>query len=54
MTLNASTSAKHEVLTARRVALLASVAALGAAALFAGPLGYWPSALTSPAVATEV
>ena len=28
MTLNASTSAKHEVLTARRVALLASVAAL--------------------------
>jgi len=53
MTLKAPTSAKHEVLTARRVTLLASVAALGAATLFAGPLGYWPSSLTSPAIATE-
>jgi len=53
MTLKAPTSAKHEVLTARRVTLLASVAALGAATLFAGPLGYWPSSLTSPAIAPK-
>ncbi len=42
-------SAKPKVLTARRVALLASVAAIGGALLFAGPNGYWPGAFGTPA-----
>src|SRR5580704_9898720 len=36
---------KPRALTARRVTLLASVAAVGAAMLIAGPNGYWPSGL---------
>jgi serine protease Do len=52
MALNRSDSPKQGVLTPRRVTLLASVAALGATALLAGP-GYQHSGLTSPARATE-
>ncbi len=40
---------KPRVLTARRIALLASVAGIGAALLLAGPSGYWPSAFGTPA-----
>ena len=36
-------SKKPRLLGARRIALLASVAGIGAALLFAGPNGYWPS-----------
>ena len=43
----------REVLRTRRVTLLASVAALGAAVLLAGPGGYAPSSLTAAARATE-
>ena len=43
----------REVLRTRRVTLLASVAALGAAVLLAGPGGYGPSGLTASARATE-
>jgi serine protease Do len=56
MTRNPSNSTQPRVLTARRVTLLASVAALGAAVLLAGPGGYRPSGfstLTSPASAAE-
>jgi len=53
MALNRSDSPKSGILTPRRVTLLASIAALGAAVLLAGPGGYQPSALTSPARATE-
>ena len=53
MALNRSDSPKPGVLTPRRVTLLASVAALGATVLLAGPGGYQPSGLTSPAHATE-
>src|SRR6476620_446748 len=53
MALNRSDSPKPGVLTPRRVMLLASVAALGATVLLAGPGGYQPSGLTSPARATE-
>ena len=53
MALNSSESPKLGVLTPRRVTLLASVAALGTAVLLAGPGGYQPSGLTSPARATE-
>ena len=53
MALNRSDSPKPGVLTPRRVTLLASVAALGATVLLAGPGGYQPSGLTSPARATE-
>ena len=53
MAPNPSVSPKPKVLTPRRVTLLASVAALGAAVLLAGPGGYQPSGLTSPARATE-
>jgi len=45
MTRNPSNSKKPTVLTARRVTLLASVAALGGAMLLAGPGGYRPSSL---------
>jgi serine protease Do len=38
-------SNRPRVLGARRIALLASVAGIGAALLFAGPNGYWPSGL---------
>jgi serine protease Do len=51
MTLKPSTA--REVLGTRRVTLLASVAALGAAVLLAGPGGYAPSNLTASARATE-
>jgi serine protease Do len=51
MTLNPSPS--RDVLRTRRVTLLASVAALGAAVLLAGPGGYGPSGLTASARATE-
>lgn len=51
MTLKPSTA--REVLRTRRVTLLASVAALGAAVLLAGPGGYAPSSLTASARATE-
>jgi serine protease Do len=51
MTLNPSPS--RDVLRTRRVTLLASVAALGAAVLLAGPGGYAPSSLTASARATE-
>ena len=51
MTLKPSPS--REVLRTRRVTLLASVAALGAAVLLAGPGGYGPSGLTASARATE-
>jgi serine protease Do len=40
--------AKSKVFTVRRVALLASVAAVGGALLLAGPGGYWGSALGTP------
>ena len=53
MALNRSVSLKQGVLTPRRVTLLASVAALGATVLLAGPGGYQHSGLTSPARATE-
>ena len=53
MALNRSESPKPVVLTPQRVTLLASVAALGTAVLLAGPGGYQPSGLTSPARATE-
>ena len=53
MTQNLSNSTKPRVLTVRRVTLLASVAALGAAVLLAGPGGYRPSGLTSHASAAE-
>ena len=52
MTLKPSTL--REVLGTRRVTLLASVAALGAAVLLAGPGGYGPSGPTSSARATEI
>ena len=45
MTRNPSNSKKPTALTARRVTLLASVAALGGAMLLAGPGGYRPSSL---------
>ncbi len=45
MTRNPSNSTKPRALTARRVTLLASVAALGGAMLLAGPGGYRPSSL---------
>ncbi len=45
MTGNSSNSQKPKALTARRVTLLATVAALGGAMLLAGPGGYWPSSL---------
>ena len=48
-----SVSSKPRVLTPRRVTLLASVAALGATVLLAGPGGSQPSGLASPARATE-
>ena len=51
MTLKPSTA--REVLGTRRVTLLASVAALGAAVLIAGPGGYAPSGFTASARATE-
>jgi serine protease Do len=51
---NPSDSAKPRVLTARRVTLLASVAALGAAVLLAGPGGYGAHNFSSaPASAAE-
>jgi serine protease Do len=53
MALNRLDSPKPGVLTPRRGTLLASVAALGATMLLAGPGGYQPSGLTSPARATE-
>ncbi len=53
MNQNLSNSTKPRVLTVRRVTLLASVAALGAAVLLAGPGGYRPSGLTSHASAAE-
>jgi S1-C subfamily serine protease len=53
MAPNRSVSPKPGVLTPGRVTLLASVAALGASVLLAGPGGYQPSGLTSPARATE-
>ncbi len=45
MTGNPSNSKKPRALTARRVTLLASVAALGGVMLLAGPGGYRPSSL---------
>jgi serine protease Do len=42
---------KPKVLTARRLTLLASVGALGAAVLFAGPNTYWTSAFGAPPAA---
>jgi serine protease Do len=42
---HSSHSHRPRVLSVRRVALLASVAAIGAAMLIAGPNGYWPSGL---------
>jgi serine protease Do len=40
-------------LSARRVVLMASVAAVGGALLFAGPSGYWPSGFGTPAQAAD-
>jgi serine protease Do len=45
---NPPQSAKPGVLTARRIASLATVAGIGAALLVAGPNGYWPSAFGAP------
>jgi serine protease Do len=45
---NPPQSAKPRVLSARRIALLATVAGIGAALLVAGPNGYWPSAFGTP------
>jgi hypothetical protein len=45
MTGNPSNPQKSRALTARKVTLLATVAALGGAMLLAGPGGYWPSSL---------
>ena len=42
---NRQNSGTAKVLTARRITLLASVAAIGAAMLLAGPSNYWPSGL---------
>src|SRR6202790_117618 len=42
---NRQNSGTAKVLTARRITLLASVAAVGAAMLLAGPSNYWPSGL---------
>jgi serine protease Do len=49
MTQTNSPTRKPKALTARRVTLLASVAAVGAALLLAGPNGYLPSAFGTPA-----
>jgi serine protease Do len=52
--INSPLSAKAGVLAARRLTLLASAAALGAAVLLAGPGDYWQSEFgTRPASATE-
>ncbi len=52
--INSSHSAKPRALTARRLTLLASAAALGVAVLLAGPSGYWQSEFgTRPAGAAE-
>ena len=55
MTGNPSNPQKPRALTARRVTLLATVAALGGAMLLAGPGGYRPSSLawTSAASAAD-
>src|ERR1700691_4964674 len=45
---NSPQSAKPRVLSARRIALLATVAGIGAALLVAGPNGYWPSPFGTP------
>ena len=44
---------KSTPLTGRRVALMASVAGIGAALLFAGPNGPWQSAFGSSASAAD-
>ena len=44
---NPQNSGTAKVLTARRITLLASVAAIGAAVLLAGPGNYWPSGLAA-------
>ena len=46
---SSSPTATAKVLTSRRVALLASVAGIGAAILLAGPGGYWPGGFNTPA-----
>ncbi len=52
--INSPHPAKPRALTARRLTLLASVAALGATVLLAGPGRYWQSEFgTRPAAATE-
>ena len=48
MTQDNRDSRTSKVLLARRLTLLASVAAIGAAMLLAGPNGYWPSGFGTP------
>jgi serine protease Do len=54
MTQTNSDSRKSRYLTARRLTLLASVGALGAAILLAGPASYWHSAGALSASASEL
>jgi serine protease Do len=54
MTQNSTNSRRPRALSGRRIALLASVAGIGAAVLLAGPNGYWPSAFgAAPASAAD-
>jgi len=46
-------SGKTGILSGRRIVLLASVAATGAALLLAGPNGYWPGAFGTPAARAD-
>jgi serine protease Do len=53
MAENNTPPGKSARLAARRVALLASVAGIGAALLFAGPNGFWQSAFNGSAIAAD-
>jgi serine protease Do len=53
MVENNTPPGKSARLAARRVALLASVAGIGAALLFAGPNGFWQSAFNGSAIAAD-